>query len=94
MDQVYSVAEACAIAHVGRTGFYEAVNSGALTARKRGSRTYVLGSELTRWIKSLPQIEVKHPKQSHEAVSGTTPSKGSRVDHKDSDTGAGATGSN
>ena len=61
MDQVFSVSEACAIAHIGRTSFYQALHSGALTARKRGARTFVLGSELQRFIEALPQIELKHP---------------------------------
>jgi excisionase family DNA binding protein len=71
MDQVFSVAEACAIAHMGRSSFYELLKSGALTARKRGSRTCVLASELQRFIEALPQIDVKHPKQERGAVSGT-----------------------
>jgi hypothetical protein len=72
MDQVFSVSEACTIAHMGRTSFYQALHSGALTARKRGSRTFVLASELQRFIDSLPQMEMKHPKQKRGAVSGTT----------------------
>jgi hypothetical protein len=75
MDQVFSVSEACAIAHMGRTSFYEALKSGALTARKRGSRTWVLGSELQRFIDALPQIEVKHPVD-RRAVSGAPSPKG------------------
>jgi len=57
---------------MGRTSFYQALHSGALTARKRGSRTFVLASELQRFIDSLPQIEVKNPKQERGAVSGIT----------------------
>lgn len=75
MDQVFSVSEACAIAHMGRTTFYEALKSGALTARKRGSRTCVLASELQRFIDALPQIEVKHPIE-HGSVSSTASQKG------------------
>lgn len=71
MDQVFSVSEACAIAHMGRTSFYEALHSGTLTARKRGSRTFVLASELQRFIDSLPEMKVKHPEQCEDA-SGTT----------------------
>jgi hypothetical protein len=62
MEKVFSVSEACAIARMGRTVFYQAINSGALIARKRGARTLVLASELERFIDALPQIEVKHPK--------------------------------
>jgi hypothetical protein len=56
---------------MGRTSFYQALHSGALTARKRGSRTFVLASELQRFIDLLPQIEVKNPKQERGAVSGS-----------------------
>jgi hypothetical protein len=82
MDQVFSVAEACAIAHMGRSSFYEALKSGALTAHKRGSRTVVFGSELQRFIEAWPQIKVKHPIE-RGAVSSTA--KGSTTDRKDTD---------
>ncbi len=75
MDQVFSVSEVCAIAHMGRTTFYEVLKSGALTARKRGARTCVLASELQRFLDSLPQIEVKRPKQESGAVSGSAASR-------------------
>lgn len=86
MDQVFSVSEACAIAHMGRTSFYEALKSGALTARKRGSRTCVLARELQLFIEALPQIEVKHPIE-RGVVSGAA--KGSRTDRQDTDNCAG-----
>jgi excisionase family DNA binding protein len=50
----YTVAEACAIARAGRTALYEAINSGELTARKRGRQTIILSDELRRWLESLP----------------------------------------
>ena len=84
MDQVFSVAEACAIAHMGRSSFYEALKSGALTAHKRGSRTVVFASELQRFIEAWPQIEVKHPIE-RGAVSSTASPKGGTTNHKDTE---------
>jgi excisionase family DNA binding protein len=50
----YSIAEACEIARIGRTSIYEAINSGALIARKNGRRTVILFDDLRRWLQSLP----------------------------------------
>jgi excisionase family DNA binding protein len=60
MEQLaLTVAEACAAARVGRTALYEAIASGALTARKRGRKTLVLPSDLRAWIEQLPAINAK-----------------------------------
>jgi excisionase family DNA binding protein len=54
---VYSVAEACAIARMGRASFYKAINTGKLKAIKHGRRTLVFTAELQRWLSELPEME-------------------------------------
>ncbi len=56
---VHSVAEACAIARIGRTALYQAINCGDLTARKRGRRTLIMAADLERWLKSWPAASAK-----------------------------------
>jgi len=50
-----SVAEACAIAGLGRTKIYEAIGSGALKARKFGKRRIILRSGLHAFLAALPE---------------------------------------
>jgi excisionase family DNA binding protein len=56
---VFTVDEACAIACCGRTALYEAINSGALVARKRGRKTLITENDLKQWIERLPTIVPK-----------------------------------
>src|SRR5437660_1352792 len=53
---VHSIADACAVARVGKTAIYEAINSGRLPARKRGRRTLILDGDLRRYIDALPPL--------------------------------------
>jgi len=50
----YTVDEACSAAHAGRGTLYSAINSGALRARKRGKRTFIMADDLRAWMTGLP----------------------------------------
>ncbi len=49
-----SIAEACAMAGIGRTKIYEAMATGSLKARKCGKRTLILRDDLRQFLTSLP----------------------------------------
>ena len=49
--------EASALTGIGLTSIRQAVASGALKARKHGTRTIILREDLTDWLKALPIIE-------------------------------------
>ncbi len=72
MEQLaLTVAEACAVARVGRTALYQAISSGALVARKRGRKTLLLPADLQTWIATLPKIGPKgtvEKERSHSAI--------------------------
>jgi excisionase family DNA binding protein len=72
----HTIAEACERARIGRTAMYELINTGQLSARKRGRRTLILDVDLVRYVQSLPLITKQ---------SGTGPPTGSGTDHKDGD---------
>ena len=52
-----SVAEACHVAGFGRNKLYEAMQSGALPARKLGRRVIILRDDLLDYMTSLPAFE-------------------------------------
>jgi excisionase family DNA binding protein len=52
----YTVEMAAKAATVGRTSIYEAINSGALKAKKIGRRTLILDEDLRSWLASLPSM--------------------------------------
>jgi excisionase family DNA binding protein len=49
-----SIAEACAMAGIGRTKIYRAISDGTLKARKFGKRTLILRDDLREFLSSLP----------------------------------------
>jgi excisionase family DNA binding protein len=51
---VYTVAEACAVARIGRSTLYKYIRIGDLRAIKIGSRTCVPIDELYRWLNAMP----------------------------------------
>jgi excisionase family DNA binding protein len=55
-NPAYSLAEARAIARVGRTTLYKAIGTGELRAIKVGSRTLILERDLYRWLEGMPPI--------------------------------------
>jgi excisionase family DNA binding protein len=52
--EALSIDQACAIAGIGRTKIYQAINDGHLKARKYGKRTLILRSELHEFLANLP----------------------------------------
>ncbi|NOJ43376.1 helix-turn-helix domain-containing protein [Bradyrhizobium australiense] len=51
--------EVSALTGIGLTSIREAAASGALTARKHGTRTIILPADVKRWLKTLPVIGKK-----------------------------------
>ncbi|MEQ1771464.1 MAG: helix-turn-helix domain-containing protein [Devosia sp.] len=53
-----TIEQAVEVTGIGRSKMFEAVREGKLLARKSGSRTIVLYSDLIKFIESLPVREV------------------------------------
>ena len=51
----YTIEETVEAGAGSRTKVYEAINAGALKARKRGKRTIILHDDLQRFLESLPE---------------------------------------
>jgi len=52
----FSIPEAAAVAGIGRTKIYEAINDGSLIARKHGKRTIILRDDLRAFLTALPAV--------------------------------------
>jgi excisionase family DNA binding protein len=60
MDQLlYTIAQCCRMAAIGRTKFYELISTGDIPVRKIGKKTLVVASDLHDWIQRLPALKVK-----------------------------------
>jgi excisionase family DNA binding protein len=56
---LYTIAECCRMAAIGRTKFYELIANGEIPVRKIGKKTLVAASDLRDWVERLPAIERK-----------------------------------
>ena len=54
---IFTINEACHESRTGPTALYAAIKSGELVARKRGTRTMILASDLKQWVESFPKME-------------------------------------
>jgi excisionase family DNA binding protein len=57
--EVMSLAEACAIARIGRTTLYKAIRRNELRVIKVGRRTLVHRFDLHEWLRSAPAIRAR-----------------------------------
>ena len=76
---VHTIADACAVARVGKTAIYEAINSGKLPARKQGRRTLIFADDLRRFLDALPLlVPAKSSQPRHNEQHGSQGSRGMR----------------
>jgi excisionase family DNA binding protein len=66
----YTVAEAWAVAGIGRSSLYKAIRSGQLRAVKCGKRTLLLPGDLRRWLEGLPPLSAESPSAPSAIVRG------------------------
>lgn len=57
--EAVSIAEAAAMAGLGRTKIYDAITNGYLRARKCGKRTLILRDDLRSYLTNLPEAAPK-----------------------------------
>jgi excisionase family DNA binding protein len=56
-----SIPESCKLSGIGRSKLYQAIQTGALRARKLGKKTLILPEDLQQWLVDLPSYEPKRP---------------------------------
>ena len=59
LKRAHSVNSAAEIIGAGRDAVYAAIRSGVLKARKFGRRTLILDEDLTAFLRSLPELNLK-----------------------------------
>jgi excisionase family DNA binding protein len=60
----FSIRDACKASAMGRSSIYKLIKSGELRARKHGTRTLILASDLQRWLNKLPDMSPPSKKRS------------------------------
>lgn len=53
----YTIPAAQRATGLGRSSIYTAISSGALKARKMGTRTLIMSDDLEAWLNSLPALK-------------------------------------
>lgn len=59
IKRAYSINSAAEMISAGRDGVYLAIRTGVLKARKFGRRTLILDEDLTAFLRSLPELDLK-----------------------------------
>ena len=60
MEQLlFTIPECCRLAAIGRTKFYELIDTGETPIRKVGRKTLVAASDLRDWVGRLPVVETR-----------------------------------
>jgi Helix-turn-helix domain len=55
-DGAFTVKDFCAWARIGRTGAYQLINAGKVSAVKAGGKTLIMKASAQQWLASLPPI--------------------------------------
>ena len=55
----YTIAEACAVARIGRSTLYKHIRAGHLRAIKIGRRTLFRRDDVDRWLEKMPVITLQ-----------------------------------
>jgi excisionase family DNA binding protein len=62
MDQLlYTIAQCCRVAAIGRTKFYELIKKGEIPVRKIGKKTLVAATDLRNWAAHSRKQDPEEP---------------------------------